>query len=115
MSTVSARGRFTKSDDGMRFDYVLDGDECTLTVKESEAVQTRRGEQNVKMIFRKGEQTECFLGSGGFSGAFGVFTHELQFADCVLNIGKKSVKVYTLLIVYTLGEDKIELTFSAKI
>lgn len=102
-STTSAEGSVLKTDLGVRFDYLLDGDECTLTVNDSEVVQTRRGEQNIKMTFRKGEQTECFLESGGFSGAFTVFTHDLKFTN-----GR------VLLIVYTLGEDKIKLTFTTE-
>ena len=110
-STVAVNGSVEKTASKMRFSYVLDGDGCTLTVNENEIIQERCGEQNIKMIFRRGEQTECSLQSGGFTGAFTVFTHDLQFAECVTNIGKN---VYTLLIVYTLGEEKIELSFSAE-
>lgn len=111
-SFVTVNGILEKTASDMRFYYALDGDDCTLTVKDNEVIQIRRGDQNIKMIFRKGEQTECFLESAGFSGAFSVFTHDLRFDASGLNTGKNSV---TLLIAYTLGEEKIELTFSAKI
>ena len=110
-NSVLVNGRVAKAVSEICFDYVLDGDDCTLTVKDNEVIQVRRGEQNIKMIFRKGEQTECILQSGGFSGTFTVFTHDLQFADCGTNTDKN---VYALLIVYTLGEEKIELSFSAE-
>lgn len=114
-NTVYAKGRVLKTESDISFDYVLDGDKCTLTYKDNKAVQSRRGKQNITMTFQKGENSECILESGGFSGAFTVFTHDLQFEECGINAGKKNVPVYILLIVYTLGEDKIELTFSAKI
>lgn len=110
-NSVSVYGRVAKTASEIQFNYVLDGDDCTLTVKENEVVQLRHGEQNIKMIFRKGEQTECSLQSGGFSGTFTVFTHDLKFTECGTNAGKI---IYTLLIVYTLGEEKIDLSFSAE-
>ena len=105
-SAVSAEGKVTKTSEALRFDYGLDGDRCTLTVNANEVIQSRRGEQNIEMTFRKGEQTECFLKSGGFSGTFQVFTHDLQCMD-----GKSG---FTLSIVYTLGGQKTELNFSAE-
>lgn len=110
-NSVSANGRVAKTASKMLFDYVLDGDGCTLTVNENDVIQERRGGQNIKMVFRKGEQTECFLQSGGFSGTFTVFTHDLQFSERGTNSGKN---IYTLLIAYTIGEEKIELSFSAE-
>lgn len=113
-TNTSVKGTVTKMPAEIRFEYVLDGDDCTFTVKDNEAVQIRRGAQNIKMIFRKGEQTDCYLESGGFVGGFTVFTSGLEFADCSVISGKKTVNIYTVSIVYMLGEEKIKLTFSAE-
>lgn len=104
-STVFAKGKMKKTPYGVRYDYVLDGDACSLTVIENEAVQSRRGEQNIRMIFRKGLTTECNLASGGFSGIFTVFTEELKFTQA---------PVAVLFISYTLGDQKMQLKFSAE-
>ena len=113
-STTLTKGKVVKTPSDMRFDYVLDGDECTLTVNDGGVVQSRRGEHNIKMTFRKGEQTECFLENSGFSGAFYVFTHTLQCTMCGINREFGANQGFTLLIVYTIGEQKIELNFSAE-
>ena len=105
VSTVFAKGKMEKMPCGIRYDYVLDGDACSLTVNENEAVQSRRGGQNIRMTFRKGLTTECNLSSGGFSGVFTVFTEELKFAQA---------PVAVLFISYMLGDQKIELKFSAE-
>ena len=105
-SKISVDGKAVISPSHRRFDYILDGDECTLRVTDNEVVQVRRGEQNIKLTFRKGESGECFLESGGFSGTFSVFTQDLQTSD--------NGRCFALLIVYTLGEQKTELNFSAK-
>ena len=112
--TVSTKGKVVKTTSDIRFDYFLDGDECTLTVKGREVIQLRRGEQSVKMIFRKGERTDCFLGNDGFSGAFPVFTHDLQCTMRDINDEFNINQGFSLLIVYTIGEKKIELNFSAE-
>lgn len=111
-ATVSANGKVAKTPSGMRFYYVMGGDECTLTVTDGEVVQSRQGEQNVKMTFRKNEQTECYLESGGFAGTFPVFTHDLR--ACAVAGNSEALKAFTLSIVYTIGEQKIELDFSAE-
>ena len=49
--------------------------------------------------------TKCVIGKYGFSGSLPLFTHYIGFKE---NGG------YSLLIVYTLGEDKITLKFIAK-
>ncbi len=105
-STVSADGSVTNTSNGICYCYALDGDECTLTVKENEVVQSRRGEHNIKVVFRKRETTECVLENGGYSGTIPLYTHELTFT-----VGQK---IDTLLIIYTLGEEKIELKFAAE-
>ena len=48
-SIISVDGTCVKSPSDIRFDYTLDEDKCTLTVKKDAAVQTRRGEQNIKI------------------------------------------------------------------
>ena len=106
LSTVTVQGKVVKSPSDTHFDYTLDGDKCTLTLTDSEVVQLREGEQNIKMTFRKGEKAECVLSSGGFLGTFPVFTHEL--------IKKESAKNLILKIIYTIGEQKVELDFSAQ-
>ena len=113
-STVSTKGKVIKSHSDIRFDYLLDGDECNLTVSSGGVIQIRRGEQNVKMTFRKGEQTECFLENMGLSGTFPVFTHDLQCTMSDINRGFEVNRGFTILIVYTIGEQKIELDFSAE-
>lgn len=106
-TTVSdTQGTIIKTASEVRFDYVLDGDECVFTVNGSQAVQSRRGAQNITMTFRKGKETECLLESGGFSGSFTLFTHNLI---CEETDGK-----FKLTIIYTLGEEEIELSFSAE-
>lgn len=116
--TVSAKGKIKKTLNGLQIDYLLYGDECTLTVNNSEnnseVIQSRRGEQSIKMTFRKGEQTDCFLENGGFSGTFPVFCHDLQCTMCGINREFAAVQVFILSIVYTIGEQKIELNFSAE-
>ena len=63
------------------------------------------------MTFKKGEKTQCFLGSGGFEGAFTVFTDNLQYS--VYDTG--ALRIFKLSIDYTLGEQKTEIVFSAKL
>ena len=113
-SNISVKGKVKKTPEGFRFDYVLDGDECTLTENGVEVVQSRRGEQGIKMTFRKGEQTDCFLQNGGFSGVFSVFTRDLQCTMRDINDKFGANSLFELLIVYTIGEQKIKLNFSAK-
>ena len=113
-STISTNGKVTKTPSQISFDYILDGDECSLNVNNGEVVQTRRGEQNIKLTFRKGEQTECFLENGGFFGAFPVFTDDLQCTMRDINKGNDAVRILTLSIIYTLGEQKTEVNFSAE-
>lgn len=110
ISSVSAKGTVIKTNSHLRFDYFLDGDECALVVTDGEVIQSRRGGQNIKIAFRKGKQTECVLESGGFSGSFFVFTDDLK---CTTE-KTDSTQVFTLLIDYTLGEQKTELNFSAE-
>ena len=111
---ISAKGRVIKSHSDISFDYTLDGDSCTLTITDGEVVQDRRGEQSIKLTFRKGEKTECFLKNGGFLGTFPVFTHDLQCTMCDINRKIGAIQVFILSIVYTIGEQKIELNFSAE-
>ena len=107
-------GKVINAPSGMKFCYSLDGDECELSMDGDKIVQQRRGQQNIKMTFRKGEETECYLESGGFSGSFSVFTNDLQCTmrdiDCEFGINK----TFILTIVYTLGEQKTKLNFSAE-
>ncbi len=105
VNIVSATGTVDRTRSEVRFYYKLDGDECKLAVNACQAEQSRRGEQNIQMTFREGEQTECSLASGGFSGKFTVFTHKLIFCDG---------DVCKLFICYSLGEQKTELNFSAE-
>ena len=113
-SSITAKGKVKKTPNGLQFDYFLDGDACTLTVNDDRIVQSRRGEQNIELTFRKGEQTECFLENGGFSGTFYVFTHDLQCTMCDINGKFGANHGFLLLIVYTIGEQKIELNVSAE-
>ena len=109
-SIVKANGKIIRSPSGYRFEYGFEGDECTLCVTENEVVQIRRGEQNIQMTFRRGEQTRGLLTVGGFSGDFPIYTESFEFADnsngegCIFNIS----------ITYTIGEQKNEINFSAK-
>ena len=113
-SNVSAHGKVEKTINGYRFDYFLDGDQCTLIVDGDEIVQSRRGEQNIKMTFRKGEQTDCFLENYGFSGVFSAFTHDLQCTMRDINSGFGTNQIFKLIIIYTTCEQKIKLEFSAE-
>lgn len=113
-SVVSANGKVIKEPSEMRFDYSLDGDECTLTVTDSEVVQTRRGEHNIKLTFKKGEKTECLLGSGLFSGTVSVFTEDFQYSICSINKRLGAVHIFMLTLNYMLEEQKIKINFSAK-
>ena len=85
-----------------------------LSVTEKEVVQTRRGEQNIKMTFRKDEITQCVLESGGFSGTFSIFTKELYYNICGTGKPEDASCVFTLKIVYELAERQTEINFSAK-
>lgn len=112
-SIIKSKGKIICSPSGYRFEYRFDGDECTLNVTEDEIVQSRRGEQNIKLTFRKGEQTQGLLTSDGFSGAFPIFTEHFGFAVNNVN-GEIDGRIFNLSIVYTLGEQKTEINFSAK-
>lgn len=109
-STISTMGKATKTSSGFCFDYALDGDECTITVADNKVVQSRRGEQNIELTFKRGEETQCFLSSGGFEGTFTVFTNNLQYSVCEVD----ALQIFKLSIGYILGEQKTEITFSAK-
>ena len=110
----SAKGKVLKTPSGMQFDYCLDGDRCTLTVTDGEVVQTRRGEQNIKLTFKKCENTECVLDIGGFSGVVPVYTEDMQHNICSVNRRFGAVYVFILTIVYMFGEQKTKIDFSAK-
>ena len=112
--TVSTRGKLISAPSGYSFDYNLDGDECTLCLTGDKVVQTRRGEQNIKITFQEGETTECILESGGFCGTITVFTEHLQHTVCSIDKRFGSVQIFTLTIVYTLGEQRVKIDFSAK-
>ena len=113
-TTFSVKGQVKKTSSGFCFDYTLDGDECTLTVKDDEAVQSRRGEQNIVMTFRKGMQTQCFLQSGDFSGAFPIYTETMEYAIFGSERKSEGLERFTLSIAYVLGEQKTEIKFSAE-
>lgn len=113
-STITAEGKVINTPSGYRFEYVLDGDDCLLSVTYNEVVQERSGEQNIKMTFRKGEQTQCFLSSGSFSGTFPIFTEYMEYAVGGSNSCSETVQVFTLSISYILGEQKTEINFSAQ-
>ena len=68
--TITVKGKATKTLSDMRFEYTLNGDECTLIVKNDEAVQTRRGEQNIKMTFRKANEQSVFWKAEVFRARF---------------------------------------------
>lgn len=61
--------------------YALDGDDCILTYDGRTVTQTRAGENNLSLTFRKGERTECTLASGGMRGSFEIFTDEINFTE----------------------------------
>ena len=113
-SVFSAKGRVIKTHSDMHFDYCLDGDKCTLTVGDGEVVQARRGEQNINLTFKKGENTECVLDIGGFSGTVPVYTVDMQHNVCSINRRFGAVHVFMLTIVYMFGEQKTKINFSAK-
>ena len=109
-SIVSTKGKIIKSHSKICVYYDLDGDECTLTVTDDEVVQKRCGEQNIELTFKKGEESQCFLSSGGFGGTFTVFTDSLKHTVCEID----ALQVFKLSIGYILGEQKTEIIFSAK-
>lgn len=87
--------------------YALDGDRCELTLSDGKVMQTRRGEQCVTICFEEGKQTECIIGSGGFTGSFKIFTKSLKILS-----GKGG---YRITIEYLSGVDGelINLSFTA--
>lgn len=111
-SVIKTSGKVTKTQERTCYEYDLDGDKCFLTVNGGEAVQERCGEQNIKIIFRKGKKSECFFENGDFSGSLPVFTHDFRFLQSRTADGVNCVD--TISIFYTLGEQKIELEFSAE-
>ena len=113
-SIISVTGKVTRSPSEYRFDYTLDGDKCTLTVREGEVIQTRRGEQNIDLTFIKGEKSECVFDMGGLSGTVPVFTEDIQRDVCSIDRRFGAVYVYMLTLAYTLGEQKTRINFSAK-
>ena len=104
---ISADGTVTEDGGKIVIRYDLDGDECILTVHNGTAVQERLGVQRVKITFSEGEKTECSIGYGGFSGAYGIFTHSLEFVS-----GKGGCR---LSLEYPNGssEEHVKLTFTA--
>ena len=113
-SVTNAKGKVIKTPSDCRFEYTFDRDGCTLSVKDNEVIQTRRGAQTINMTFRKGEETQCSLSSGGFSGAFPVLTEAVEHSVCSINGRFGTVEIFLLTIIYTLGEQKTEIKFSAK-
>lgn len=56
-------------------EYSVDGDSCTLHVKDGKIYQRRCGEQPLYLVFSKGESTLCTLGAGELTGTFKIYTH----------------------------------------
>ena len=112
-SIVKTNGKVIGTPFGYRFEYKLNNDKCMLSVTDSEIVQERQGEQNIKLTFRKGEQTRGLLASGGFSGAFPIYTEHFEYVVNSVE-GEVDGRIFNLSIVYTLGEQKTEIIFSAK-
>lgn len=100
-------GKFSEADGTVRINYLLDGDECRLTVEGKKVTQERRGGQYVKINFEEGKKTECVIGSGGLTGSFEIFTRSIRFIS-----GKGG---YKLSLEYINGSDKepIKLDFTA--
>lgn len=76
---ISAFGTIEEAEGKLNVLYTLDGDDCALTYSDGKAEQTRRGGQNVKISFERGEKTFCEISSGAFSGGFEIFTESLEF------------------------------------
>lgn len=103
---VSSAGELCANAEGFELFYTIDGDECFLNCSGGVLTQKRRGKVDLKMIFAQGKHTQCYLGEGGLSGAFTVFTDRLRVRS-----DEKSAEV---LLGYILGKEKFNLRISAK-
>ena len=70
----TSKGELNLGAGGFGLFYELDGDKCFLSYANGVLTQERRGGVSMKMVFAQGRETECFLGEGGLSGKFTVYT-----------------------------------------
>ena len=106
-SRVTSDGLLKIQPTGCEVNYSLDGDFCTLAVKDNVVTQKRTGGQNILMTFSQGETSVCEIGTGGLCGSFEIFTENLKFTK-----GKGGVKISLEYISRADGE-KMHLTFIA--
>lgn len=72
-------GELFETQNKVKLVYALDGDNCVLEITEGRAVQTRRGEQCLKITFEEGKYSDCVIGEGNMSGSYKIFTRKIEF------------------------------------
>lgn len=84
--------------DTLLLNYSLDGDSCSLKLKNGKVEQYRKGLQSIHIEFKKNEFTKCVIGDDGLCGSYQIFTKNLDF------------KIYTngfkIMLEYESGGDK---------
>lgn len=104
--TITSKGELNLGAAGFGLFYEIDGDKCFLSYSNGTLTQERRGGVCMKMTFLQGKETDCYLGEGGLSGKFTVFTESVK----IKNDGK-SVEVA---LGYICAGEKITLHITAK-
>ncbi|MDE6667322.1 MAG: DUF1934 domain-containing protein, partial [Clostridia bacterium] len=102
----TAKGELNFGEAGFELFYDLDGDKCTLSYKNGEIVQERRGSVPILMRFKEGQETACILQMGASSGSFSVFTNKIQIKN-----DEKSVEIK---LNYTCGGENTDLEITAR-
>ena len=72
-------GEMCEADGTVIFRYKLEGDDCTLTVKDGTVSQIRSGRQSVFMVFSEGTITEGNTGDGYLICPLEVYTRKISF------------------------------------
>ncbi len=65
-------------ENGVVVRYLLDGDNCRLTLSRNSLSQVREGGVNIKISFEEGKTTFCEISDGSSGGGYEVFTEKLS-------------------------------------
>lgn len=104
---IRSVGELVYTASGFDLDYTMGGDNCRFSVRGDSVSQSRRGNVNTELSFRRDRETACILLTGELTGSIPVKTVSLDIV-----CGEEGVSAD---IVYYLGGAKINLKLSAVI
>lgn len=104
-TSLNTFGILTSSGAGFELKYKIEGDDCSLSVRDGTVAQSRRGALDFDINFIKGANTFCIIYSGESTGTIPVKTLDLYTSETDDGVLIK--------IVYLLGGEKMNINISA--